>query len=102
MLVEVTGLFVGSEVFHQDNHSLKVELVKFYRREYELPRDHTSVARTSLPASWGEVVMVIMQYITLENFDSQVCSFHFTFLNHLHGWKMNILNFFNAKLDKAV
>lgn len=44
---------------------------------------------------------MIMRFITLDTLDVWVRSFHFGFLNHLKGHKMNIPMFLFAELDKA-
>lgn len=48
------------------------------------------------------MAFTFMQFITLENLDVWVRSFHFGFLNHLKGYKMNILAFLFIELDKAM
>lgn len=53
VLTEASSLFMNDDTIHQDNHSLKEELVKFYHGEFELPIDHTFMAWDALPTPWG-------------------------------------------------
>lgn len=67
-----------------------MELANFCRENINLPKDSKgNVSQASLPAPWPEVALIIMQYITLDKDDSIVWSFHFDFLNHLKGMKIN-------------
>lgn len=59
------------------------------------------MAQASLPKPWSEVALTNMRFIALDTSDVWVRSFHFGFLNHLKGHKMNILMFLFAKLDKV-
>lgn len=68
----------------------------------KLPREKQRVARSSLSELWGDVALTIMHFITLDTSDVWVRSFHFEFLNHLKGHRMNIPAFLYAELDKAV
>ena len=45
---------------------------------------------------------MIMHFITLDTLYVWVFSFHFKFLNHLKGHRMNILTFLYVELDKVV
>lgn len=93
MLAEITSLALAGEVITHDNHNLKAEQVKFNRGDPELPREKQgAVARSSLSELWSKVTWTIMHYITLDNIDIWLRSFHFAFLNHVKGHKMNILD----------
>lgn len=90
------------EIVCRDNHNLKGELLKYCNGEADLPIEKQGVARSSLSKLWGDVALIIMHFITLDTSNVWVRSFHFSFLNHLKGHRMNISTFLYAKLDKAV
>lgn len=86
------GLSIIGEMLRRDNHSLKMKLAKLCKGGPELQYEkHGVVGRTSLPKSWLEVTLVIMQVVMLDTINLCVRIFHFIFLNHLKGIKMNII-----------